>query len=98
MDDDEMICVGDPIRRLLAVRTAGGRSVTLTWEDQSVTAVDLSAHLSRFRVFAPLADDATFETVALDEWGWAICWPPAPMAAVPSDLLDEMSTQQQKRE
>jgi hypothetical protein len=98
MEDDEMMSAGDRIRRLLAVRTAGGRSVTLTWEDQSVTTVDLSSHLSRFRVFAPLADDAIFETVVLEEWGWAIYWPTAPGAAIPSDLLDDMSKHQIKQE
>lgn len=90
-NQDDIISVGDPIRRLRAVRPGEGRSVILTWEDQTVTEADLSAHLARFRVFAPLADDEVFSSVLMDEWGWAIYWPSAPGAAIPSDLLDKLS-------
>lgn len=85
-----MISVGGPIPRLLAVRPAGGRRVILTWEDYSIAKVELAEHLSKFRVFSPLADDGIFQTVVLDEWGWAIYWPSVPMAAVPTDVLSRL--------
>lgn len=95
-DQDENVGTGKPIPRLQAVRHGAGRTVILTWEDNSITQVDLSAHFARFRVFAPLTDDDLFASVLLDEWGWAIYWPSVRGAAVPSDLLDELSTTQSR--
>lgn len=87
---NDVIGAGSPIPRLSAVRPGEGRSVILTWEDQSITKADLSVHLAKFRVFAPLANDAVFDSVLLDEWGWAIYWPTAPGAAIPSDVLKDL--------
>lgn len=94
MDDEDIMGAGARIPKLRGVVPGADRRVTLTWEDNSVTNVDLSAHLDKFRVFAPLVDNAVFASVALDEWGWAIYWPGAPGAAVPSDLLNELPNEQ----
>ena len=58
-----------------AVRAVSDHSVAVSWKGGGESLIDLSEHIARFKVFAPLrSDDAPFSTVAVGEWGWSIGW------------------------
>jgi hypothetical protein len=58
-----------------AARVTGGRSLEIAWKGGTDSIVDLSEHLARFAVFAPLlSDDALFAKVAVGDWGWSVGW------------------------
>jgi hypothetical protein len=58
-----------------AVQAVGGRAVAVTWKGGDESLIDLSEHIGRFAVFAPLrSDDGLFAKVAVGEWGWSIGW------------------------
>ena len=58
-----------------AVRADRGRSLVVQWRDGAESLVDISAHLSRYAVFAPLRRDAKrFHAVEVGEWGWCVHW------------------------
>jgi hypothetical protein len=57
------------------VQTAGGRRITVTWKAGGDSLIDLSEHLARFAIFAPLrSDDDLLGKVVVGEWGWSIGW------------------------
>lgn len=50
-------------------------SLRLAFSDGTTTVVDFKPVIKRGGIFAPLADPAFFEKVALDEHGRYIAWP-----------------------
>jgi hypothetical protein len=63
------------VPNISGVNIVGTRSVALSWKGGGESLVDLSDHLARFVIFAPLcADDELFATVQIGEWGWSIRW------------------------
>lgn len=67
--------MADDAPNIAAVQAAGGRAVTVTWKGGDESVIDLSGHIGRFAVFAPLRlDDALFAKVSVGEWGWSIGW------------------------
>ncbi|MBV9551866.1 MAG: helix-turn-helix transcriptional regulator, partial [Alphaproteobacteria bacterium] len=49
--------------------------VVVVWKAGGESVVDLTDHLSRYAVFAPLrTDDRRFGEVAVGEWGWSVGW------------------------
>jgi hypothetical protein len=58
-----------------AVRADEDRSVVVTWKVGGDSVINLTDHLFRFEIFAPLrADDRLFDKIEVGEWGWSIRW------------------------
>ena len=88
---DEIVSVGKPFQKILAVEPTEGRTVRITWEDGKVEAIDLTNYIANHRAFVRLReDDAYFRSVSIDKHGWAIFWGEwSEGAAIPVDGLDE---------
>jgi len=76
---DETVRVGDPLPQIAQVRSAGGLSVTVSWERGlragSTETVDLAPVVRTLRFYAPLRQDAAlFATVAVEDDGTALSW------------------------
>lgn len=63
------------IGRLTGVSVAGKQSLALTWDDGHTAKVDLAGVIEGRKALAPLADSASFGSVALSDDGWSIEWP-----------------------
>jgi hypothetical protein len=67
--------MADAAPNIKSVRVEAGRSVVVAWKAGGDSVIDLTEHLSRYAIFAPLrADDGLFEGVGVGEWGWSIRW------------------------
>jgi uncharacterized protein DUF2442/helix-turn-helix protein len=52
-----------------------GRRLVIAWKGGAESLVDVSGHLAKYAVFAPLRnDDELFRTVEVGEWGWCAHW------------------------
>lgn len=77
--------------KIKAVAPLEGRRLHITWANGSEADVDLSEHLMH-RVFDKVRNsDEIFRAVEIEEYGWAICWPGAQEAAVPSTVLEHLA-------
>ena len=68
--------------RIRAVRADTGRRLAVTWKGGIESVVDLTAHLARYEIFAPLRPEAPgkscgqalFRGVTVGDWGWCVHW------------------------
>lgn len=89
-DEDEFVSVGEPIPQLKSVTAGTARTVNIVWVGGRTSTIDLAPHIAQHWAFAPLADDTIFANVQADDWGWAIFWPDAPNAAIPTSTLEAL--------
>ena len=76
-----------------SIRTAGHRSVAVSWKGGAESLIDLSEFLARFKVFASLrSDDELFGQVSIGEWGWYIGW--SDEMEISSDTLWRLAREQ----
>ena len=78
-DDDEIVEVDGPLPRLASVTPLGGFEVAVTWDpgtrEEEREVVDLAPAILRYRVYAPLRDDAAlFATVHLQDHRFGVAW------------------------
>ena len=74
-DSDEFISVGQPLPRIGAVRTIGGRRIRVVWRDGTARIVDLAPVLLSHRHFIPLREgDDLFQTIRVNADGVALVW------------------------
>jgi DNA-binding XRE family transcriptional regulator len=58
-----------------AVRADKDRRLVITWRGGAESVVDVSQHLAKYAIFAPLrADDDGFRKIEVGEWGWCAHW------------------------
>ncbi|HEU0155795.1 MAG TPA: DUF2442 domain-containing protein [Stellaceae bacterium] len=61
--------------RIMAVRAANARRLTVTWKGDGESTIDVADFLAKFEMFHPLdTDDALFGKVEVGEWGWCVHW------------------------
>lgn len=72
------------MRMITAVAAIGPESVRLTWSNETVVDLDLSAVLGG-RAFAALRDPAEFAKVEIGDWGHSLAWPSG--AEMGADML-----------
>ena len=61
--------------RITAVEPGDGDYVLqITWEDGSISRVDLTEPIFRLKYFRPLRDKTQFRAVNVADWGWAVSW------------------------
>jgi hypothetical protein len=76
-----------------ALRAAKNRSLAVTWKNGAESVVDVSKHLTDYKIFAPLvADDTLFQTVSVGEWGWNAHW--SDDVEISADTLWRLALQQ----
>ena len=67
--------MADSAPNIAAVRPDKNDSVVVAWKGGGESVVDLSQHLERYAIFAPLRPPSDrLGDVAVGEWGWCIRW------------------------
>jgi hypothetical protein len=58
-----------------SVRPDTDRRLIIGWKGGAESVVDVSKHLSNYKIFARLRrDDDLFRSVTVGEWGWCVHW------------------------
>ena len=74
------------------VRVGQRRKLTVLWKGGVESLINVSDHLARYAVFAPLSDDAAFRAACVGEWGWSVHW--SDDMEVSSDTLWRLALEQ----
>jgi hypothetical protein len=68
--------------KIRAVSADTGHRLVVTWKGGPESVVDVTPHLTRYAIFAPLRPEAggktranaLFHTVSVGDWGWSVRW------------------------
>ena len=77
--DDEVVVVGQPLPRIVAVQALDGFHIGVNWQTGTrlkvAEVVDLEPAVARFKLYAPLRDNPTlFSTVRAQQHGYGVEW------------------------
>lgn len=71
----DSISLGSPLPTVVDVESAQKNSVKITWQDGTVSMIDLSTIIAQFKIFRPLRNNREiFERVSLGYMGASITW------------------------
>lgn len=87
---DDWVGAGEPIPRLKSARAIEPFGVEVEWEHGDIAVIDLTPLIQSHQAFHLLMGWEVFATLSLDDWGWGIYWPSAPLAAIPTTTLQDL--------
>jgi hypothetical protein len=77
----------NPLIWVTSAKPAADYKLTLTFNDGSVKVFDCMPLIERYKVFAPLRNEAVFANFALD--GWTVTWLDGQIDIAPEYLFSE---------